>query len=138
MGSKSEDWSYIPESLQNILRAKGLAWEYKRTHYFGKEEEPEYRRSLEENGWEALSLASIPEFRDLMSKSWSKDTVEKRGQILMVRPQYMTDEAREEEAKAASDRVKGHMAQLNRAGPNEAERTLVKVKRSYESGIPVE
>lgn len=137
-GSKSEDHFYIPEDLRAQLVANGLSAEFKRLTYFGKEEDPDYHIALAENGWEPLSLTSFPAFAKLMPKSWAKDTFEKRGQILMVRPQALTDEARAEDKKEAEGQVKGQLAALKDSKADEAARTLVKINRSYERGVPVE
>lgn len=137
-GSKSEDHFFIPDDLRSQLEANGLSAEFKRLTYFGKEEDPDYHIALAENGWEPLSLDSFPDFKKLMPKTWSKDTFEKRGQVLMVRPQVLTDEARAEDKKAADNQVKGQLASLKDAKSGEAQRTLVKVNRSYEQGMPVE
>lgn len=137
-GSRQEDVFWIPDDLRAQLEAQGLSYEFKRQTYFGKEEEADYHIGLAENAWEPLSLNSFPEFKKLLPKNWSKDTYEKRGQILMVRPMQLTEEARQEELVEARGQVKGQMASLKQAGPNEADRTLVKVKRSYERGVPVE
>ena len=137
-GSKSEDHFFIPDDLRMQLEANGLSAEFKRVSYFGKEEDPDYHIALAENGWEPLSLKSFPAFSKLMPKTWNKDTFEKRGQILMVRPKELTEEARAEDEKVAINQVKGQLASLKEAKTGEAERTLVKVKRSYETGIPVE
>jgi hypothetical protein len=138
-GSKSEDHFHLPEDLLAQLEAKGLSAEFKRVTYFGKEEDPDYHIGLAENGWEPLSLSSFPLFKKMMPKSWTKDTFEKRGQILMVRPQHLTDEAKAEEKRMANSQVKGQLASLKsdtKAG--EAARTLAKVNRSYEAGMPIE
>lgn len=128
----------LPPELKALLEEKGLSSEFKRTSYFGKEEDPDYHIGLMENGWETLSLKSFPEFSKLMPKGWSKDTFEKRGQILMIRPKELTDEARREDEKNANEQVKGQLATLKDAGSGEAQRTLVKVNRSYERGVPVD
>ena len=143
IGSKSEDHFYIPDELLDQLREQGLSAEFKRLSYFGKEEEADYHIGLQENGWEPLSLKSFPDFARMMPKNWTKDSFEKRGQILMVRPQILTDEARAEDRKFAEERVKGHMRSLGSSGPGEAPRDnkgnpLVQVKRTYERGVPVE
>lgn len=128
----------LPDDLQAELDGKGLSAEFKRTNYFGKDEEPDYHIELMENGWEPLSLKSFPAFAKLMPKNWNKDTFEKRGQILMVRPKELTEEARAEEKKKADERVKGQLATLKQAGAGEAARTLAKVNRSYERGVPID
>jgi hypothetical protein len=143
-GSKSEDHFYIPDELLDQLKERGLSAEFKRLTYFGKEEEPDYHIALQENGWEPLSLKAFPDFARLMSKNWTKDSFEKRGQILMVRPQILTDEARAEDKMVAEGRVKGHLASLTHSKAGEAPRTkpdgtpLASVKRTYERGVPIE
>lgn len=143
-GSKSEDHFYIPDNLRDLLTERGLSAEFKRLTYFGKEEEPDYHIALQENGWEPLSLGDFPDFKQLMPKNWTKDTFEKRGQVLMVRPQILTDEARAEDRQIAEEKVKGHLASLTHSKGNEAPRTkpdgtpLVSVKRTYERGMAIE
>lgn len=137
MGSKSEDPFWIPEELRRELEAQDLSWEFKRNTTYGKEEDADYHIGLAENAWEPLQLNSFPGFRRMLPPGWTKNTYEKKGQVLMIRPMELTQEARAEELYEARSRVKGQMAQLKEAGPNEMERTLVSVKRSYERGIPV-
>ena len=137
-GSRSEDKFYIPEDLKAELEARGLTAEFKRITYAGKEEDPDYHIGLAENGWEPLSLSSFPDFKNLMPANWSSDTFDKSGQRLMIRPKELTEEARAEDRHEAMSLVKGQLQSLKESGPNEAERTLIKVKRSYERGVPVE
>ena len=137
-GSQDENVFHIPDDLRAKLEAQGMSAEWKRVTYFGKEEDPDYHISLAENGWEPLGLDSFPEFKKLMPKNWTKNTFEKRGQMLMIRPKELTDEARAEDKANADNQVKGKIASLKESGPGEAERTLVKVNRSYERGVPVE
>lgn len=136
-GSKGEDHFYIPDDLLDQLRARKLSWEFKRLTYFGKEEDPDYHIGLAENAWEPLSLKSFPDFKKLVPSTWTKDTFEKRGQVLMVRPAALTAEARAEDKAEANNQVKGQLASLKEAGANEAPRLQPSVKRSYEA-MPVE
>lgn len=136
-GSKGEDHFYIPEDLLNQLRMRKLSWEFKRLTYFGKEEDPDYHIGLAENGWEPLSLKSFPDFKKLVPSTWSKDTFEKRGQILMVRPASLTAEARAEDKIEANNQVKGQLASLKEAGQGEAPRLRPQINRTIET-MPVE
>lgn len=136
-GSKGEDHFYIPENLLDQLRKRNLSWEFKRLTYFGKEEDPDYHIALAENAWEPLSLKSFPDFKKLVPTTWTKDTFEKRGQLLMVRPAVLTAEARAEDKAEANNQVKGQLASLKESGQGEAPRLQPVVKRSYES-MPVE
>jgi hypothetical protein len=137
-GSKSEDKFHIPEDLKAELEARGLSAEFKRITYAGKEEDPDYFIGLAENGWEPLSLKSFPEFKKLMPSTHTADTFDKSGQRLMIRPKELTDEARAEDKEEAMGQVKGQLQSLKEAGQGEADRTLVKVKRSYERGVPID
>lgn len=128
----------LPDALKAQLEGKGLSAEFKRMSYFGKEEDADYLIDLQENGWDPLSLSSFPDFKKLMPKNWNKDTFEKRGQMLMIRPIELTEEARAEEKKKAEGQVKGQLATLKEAGQGEAARTLAKVSRSYERGVPID
>ena len=137
-GSQEENVFHLPDDLRAELDAQGLSAEWKRVTYFGKEEDPDYHIGLAENGWEPLNISDFPQFKKLMPKNWSKNTFEKRGQMLHIRPKELTEEARREDQKNADMQVKGKLASLKKAGHGEAERTLVKVSRSYERGVPVE
>jgi len=59
-------------------------------------------RQNELNGWEAVPLSRHPE---LMPRGWRGQTIEVGGLVLMERPKVFTDEAREEERRAARDAV---------------------------------
>ena len=59
-------------------------------------------RQNELNGWEAVPLSRHPE---LMPRGWRGQTIEVGGLVLMERPKIFTDEAREEERRAARDAV---------------------------------
>jgi hypothetical protein len=59
-------------------------------------------RQNEMNGWEPVPLSRHPE---LMPKGWKGDTIEVGGLVLMERPMMFTQEAREEERRAAREAV---------------------------------
>jgi hypothetical protein len=59
-------------------------------------------RQNEMNGWEAVPLRRHPE---LMPKGWKGETIEVGGLVLMERPKLFTDEAREQERRAAREAV---------------------------------
>jgi len=72
-------------------------------------------RQNEMNGWEEVPLSRHPE---LMPKGWKGETIEVGGLVLMERPKLFTDEAREEERRAAREAILTKEAQMRegRAG----------------------
>ena len=72
-------------------------------------------RQNEMNGWEPVPLSRHPE---LMPRGWKGDTIEVGGLVLMERPMLFTQEAREEERRAARDAILTKEAQMRegRAG----------------------
>jgi len=72
-------------------------------------------RQNELNGWTPVPLSRIPE---LMPRGWKGETIEVGGLVLMERPKVFTDEAREEERRAAREAVITKEAQMRegRAG----------------------
>ena len=59
-------------------------------------------RQNEMNGWEPVPLTRHPE---LMPKGWKGETIEVGGLVLMERPMMFTQEAREQERRAAREAV---------------------------------
>jgi hypothetical protein len=59
-------------------------------------------RQNELNGWTPVPLSRHPE---LMPKGWKGEVIEVGGLILSERPQIFTDEAREDERRAAREAV---------------------------------
>jgi len=72
-------------------------------------------RQSEMNGWEEVPLSRHPE---LMPKGWKGETIEVGGLVLKERPKLFTDEAREEERRAAREAILTKEAQMRegRAG----------------------
>lgn len=72
-------------------------------------------RQNEMNGWTPVPVSRHPE---LMPKGWSGETIEVGGLVLMERPKIFTDEAREDERRAARDAIITKEAQMKegRAG----------------------
>ena len=66
-------------------------------------------RQNELNGWEAVPLSRHPE---LMPRGWKGETIEVGGLVLMERPKVFTDEAREDERRAAREAVITKEAQM--------------------------
>jgi len=66
-------------------------------------------RQVELSGWEPVPLSRHPE---LMPRGWKGETIEVGGLVLMERPKMFTDEAREEERRAAREAVLMKEAQM--------------------------
>ena len=66
-------------------------------------------RQNEMNGWEPVPLSRHPE---LMPRGWKGETIEVGGLVLMERPMMFTQEAREEERRAAREAVLTKEAQM--------------------------
>jgi hypothetical protein len=77
----------------------------------------------------------------MMPDSGGYNTIERKGMILMERPQEVTEEARIAEMRRARMQVRQKEEQLNSAPSGQFERnnkenSLVKVKKSYEA-VPI-
>ena len=79
------------------------SWDYqwKLKSVLGQDDVDRIRQN-EMNGWEPVPLSRHPE---LMPKGWKGDTIEVGGLVLMERPMMFTQEAREEERRAAREAV---------------------------------
>lgn len=86
-------------------------------------------RQNELNGWEPVPLSRHPE---LMPRNWKGETVEVGGLVLMERPSVFTEEARNEERRAAREAVVTKESQMRdgRAG-DLGRREVQKINKSY-------
>lgn len=90
-------------------------------------------RQNEMNGWEPVPLARHPE---LMPRGWKGDTIEVGGLVLMERPMLFTQEAREEERRAARDAVMTKEAQMREGRSGDLGRR--EVNRFSKSRAPID
>jgi hypothetical protein len=79
----------------------GWTYEWKLKSVMGQEDLEAMRR-VEMAGWTPVPLARHP---DLMPKGYKGETVEVGGLVLCERPEVFTNEAREEERRAAREAV---------------------------------
>ena len=80
----------------------GWTYEWKtRTVY--NQENPAYQVSLARTGWEPVPASRHP---SMMPKGDATATIERDGQVLMMRPEVITDQVRGIEDKKAKDRVR--------------------------------
>lgn len=111
----------------------GWSYEWKRQSVYNYSD-PSYQVELAENLWEPVPADRHPEF---MPAGYKGATIERDGLILMERPMYATQEARDEEKRFAREQVRDKEAALTQAPRDTMERTKPQISRSYES-IPIE
>jgi hypothetical protein len=86
----------------------GWTYEWKtRTVY--NQENPAYQVSLARTGWEPVPASRHPA---MMPKDSSSQTIERDGQVLMMRPEVITDQVRGIERRKARDQVRVKEQQL--------------------------
>ncbi len=93
----------------------GYDYQWKRRTIFGWED-PSYSVELVRNGWEPVPLSRHPE---MMPRGWKGETIEVEGQVLMERPMYFTQRAREHERLMAREAVAAKEQQLRATGKND-------------------
>ena len=86
----------------------GWTYEWKR-HTIYNQEDPSYQVQLAQTGWEPVPLSRHPEEMPSNSKS---SVIERKGQVLMMRPKEITDHFRALDERRATNQVKAKEAQL--------------------------
>jgi len=115
----------------------GWTYEWKRKTVMGQED-PSYQVQLAQMGWEPVPLERHP---NMMPAGGNHKTIERKGSILMMRPEMITEEIKAMERRKARDQVRVKEAQLSSAPEghfdrNSDPRVRPNVKKSYES-IPI-
>jgi hypothetical protein len=80
---------------------EGWDYQWKLQSVMGQDDVDRIRQN-EMNGWTPVPLSRHPE---LMPKGWTGETISVGGLMLMERPKLFTDEAREDERRAAREAV---------------------------------
>lgn len=116
------------------MQPDGWTYEWKRRLVYNAED-PAYQVALSNTGWEPVPAGRHPEF---MPSDWKGKTIERKGMVLMQRPQVITNMIKERDRKNAIQPVRDMEAKLSGAGPGQFERAnkgdpLVKVSKSYEA-----
>lgn len=125
-GDNARTWDYVPEELKN----SNLDYEWKNTHVLGQEVQPDYHVTISDQGWEPVRAE---DFRGMLPETWTKPTVERRGQILMQRPKELTEEARAEERATANEQLRGKLEQLGMAPrTGQFQQKVTKFKNTFE------
>lgn len=111
----------------------GWTYEWKRNTVFGAED-PAYQVQLRRHGWEPVPAIRHPSF---MPEGMTKGYIERKGMILMERPEEITNEARDRELRKARGQVRAKEEQLAIPGSSEFSRenngeSMVKVRKTYE------
>ena len=132
MDEGTDEFYVPPEEIPD-----GWTYEWKRKSVFGKED-PAHQVALARKGWEPVPASRHP---SMMPDSGGYNTIERKGMILMERPQEVTEEARIAEMRRARMQVRQKEEHLNSAPSGQFERnnkenSLVKVKKSYEA-VPI-
>jgi hypothetical protein len=110
----------------------GWTYEWKRKSAMGLEN-PSYMTALARTGWDPVPTVRHPFF---MPTEGAHPIIERKGMILMERPKEITDEVKGIEVKKARGQVRQKEQQIKGAPEGTLERTLHKVKKSYEP-LPV-
>jgi hypothetical protein len=114
----------------------GWAYEWKRHSVYGKEES-EYQVQLAQTGWTAVPASRHPA---LMPASWKGNTIDRKGQRLMERPQVISDRMRDADLQRARAQVRGQRDQLamtpaNTLSRDADPRVSPMIKKSYEASV---
>ena len=117
------DRFHIPE---NFMKA-GWSYEWKRKTTYNQPD-PAYDMSLLMNHWKPVQADEMPG----LMPAGHNGSIERDGMILMKRPGYLTEEARLEERLLAGEQIRAKQEALGQTGPNEFERDLKKVQRTFQ------
>ncbi len=111
----TQDKFHIPQSIVDAFKGMGLEAEWKR-HSVGGKEESYYAAELAMNYWEPLLIEQYPHLAESLAPLGQKSgPIIKSDQILMIRPDYLCEDARQEQ-RAQTDRL----MQANRSKMKEA------------------
>lgn len=110
----------------------GWTYEWKRKTIYGQED-PAYQVSLTRMGWEPVPASRHPE---MMPSGGKYMTIERKGMVLMERPQEVTDEVERVNNRRARDQVRVKEDQLSSAQQGQFDRNhpqaKPKIRKGYE------
>lgn len=125
-GDNTKTWDFVPPELI----PEGMSVEWKNISVYGQEVESDYTVRIHDQGWEPANPA---QFKAMLPEGWSKNTIDRRGQRLYIRPQELTDEAKAEEKAAANEQLRGKLEQLGMAPKQgQFQQKVEKFNRTYE------
>ena len=94
-------------------------------------EDPAQMVAYQRMGWEPAPLSMFPE---LMPNDWKGNTIERKGMILMIRPEQITDMVRQADARRARDQIRAKEAQLSSAPDGQFTRDHAQIKPKINKG----
>lgn len=112
----------IPEQFKR----EGFSYEWKRRTNVGAVD-MEHQVMLSENHWQPVQAKDMP---GLMPADYD-GVIERGGQILMCRPEYLTQEAYQEVLDISQERVRTQERRLGLTNQGEAPRTRPSINREY-------
>lgn len=125
-----------PLDIPKHLIPDGMTYEWKRKSVFGQPD-VDHMVDLQDNHWRPVPASRHPH---LMPENEQAGSIERRGLILMERPSYLTEEAREEDYMAARQEVLRQEGKMASAPPGTFTRQHgsagVKTRHSYEATVP--
>jgi hypothetical protein len=98
---------------------EGWEYEWKARMVMGQEQHS-YMTGLARTGWEPVPTSRYP---DMMPSGGNHPTIERKGQVLMMRPKVISDEVRDGELRKARNQVKAKQEQLTHAPEGHFERS---------------
>lgn len=110
----------------------GWVYNWKR-HTVHNMPDPSYASALARRGWEPVPAARHPE---MVPSNEIGGAILRKGNMLMMRPKVINDEAKAAELRKARNEVRQKELQLGAARPGEFERKAPSIKRQFEP-IPV-
>ncbi|MCB8880122.1 hypothetical protein ACELLULO517_07735 [Acidisoma cellulosilytica] len=116
------DKYHVPDDLKQ----PDMSYEWKTATVTGMEQ-MEHQVELAANHWKPVLASEMP---GMMPADY-KGHVNRGGQVLMCRPEYLTQEAHEEILDTSLQRVKNQEQRLGMSNRDEAPRTAPKVSRAY-------
>src|SRR5271166_265165 len=97
---------------------EGWTYEWK-TKTVYNQENPSYQVALARSGWEPVAATKHP---DMMPHDSKSQTIERDGQILMMRPKSITDMVKKTDRQRARDQVRFKEEQIGQAPAGQFER----------------
>lgn len=105
----------VPQSVKETYA--DISFEFKRHTCMGKED-PQYITMMRRQGWEPVTVDDIPE----MGGEGENGPILIDGQLLMARPQPLTDKARSEVKRLADQQIQDRNRQMGIAPAGHAPR----------------
>lgn len=135
----NDDKYHIPQAIIDQFKAMGLELEWKR-HAIGGRTEDYYHAELAQNYWEPLMIENYPVIaQSLLSLGKKSGPIIKSDQILMVRPDYLCEDARIEQRELSNRLMQANRSKMKEAPSGTFERVVddrrigPAIKKTYET-----